>query len=346
MFVIAKKIGMKKEKTKKGIKVYIPLIVVIVFVLGGGWLWYNEYTKYVSTDDAHIDSDNYAISSKILGRINHIYFEEGDTVKKGILLAELDSTELHAQKLQAIASLEQSKAAQLQSEAKYNYDNESIKVLQVGLDKAQEDYIRAKEQYKGDVITKEQYDHSKKAWEAAKAQLEAAKTQLSVSKAQISSSIAAIETTKAQIGVISTQLNNTHLYAPIDGVVAKKWLLDGDVTQPGQTVLTVTNDHKLWVIVYLEETKMAGLHLGQAAKLEIDAYPETTFIGKIIQLSSNTASQFSLIPPNNASGNFTKVTQRVPLKISIEATENNTSLSNYKLLAGMSVVVKIIKDKR
>jgi len=89
--------------------------------------------------------------------------------------------------------------------------------------------LAQREQYKGDVITKEQFDHSKKAWETAKAQLEAAKTQLSVSRAQIGSSKAAIETTRAQIGVISTQLNNTHLYAPIDGVVAKKWLLDGDV---------------------------------------------------------------------------------------------------------------------
>jgi len=224
---------MKKGKKEKGIKVYIPLIVVIAIVLCGGWYWYSEYTKYVSTDDAHIDSDNYAISSKILGRINHIYFEEGDTVKKGDLLAELDSTELHAQKMQAIANLAQSEAAQLQSEAKLNYDQENIKVFQVGLSKAQEDYARAREQYKGDVITKEQFDHSKKAWETAKAQLEAAKTQLSVSRAQIGSSKAAIETTRAQIGVISTQLNNTHLYAPIDGVVAKKWLLDGDVSQPG-----------------------------------------------------------------------------------------------------------------
>jgi len=336
---------MAKKGEKKGIKVYIPLIVVIAVVLAGGWYWYSEYTKYISTDDAHIDSDNYAISSKILGRVDHIYFEEGDTVKKGALLALLDSTELHAQKMQAIANLAQSKAAQLQSEAKLKYDQQSIKVFEVGLAKTQDDYTRAKEQYKGDVITKEQLEHSKKAWETAKAQLDAAKTQLSVSRAQLGSSIATIETTKAQIGVISVQLTNTHLYAPIDGVVAKKWLLDGDVTQPGQSVLTVTNAHKLWVIVYLEETKMAGLHLNQQAKLEIDAYPGVKFTGKIIQLSSNTASQFSLIPPNNASGNFTKVTQRVPLKISIEGTEDHTSLNKYKLLAGMSVVVKIVKDQ-
>lgn len=335
---------MEKEKKGKGIKKYIPLIVVIAIVLGGSWYWYVEYTKYISTDDAHIDSDNYAVSSKILDRINHIYFEEGDSVKRGELLVELDSTELHAQKMQSEANLEQSKAQQVQAEAKLSYDEESIKVLQVGLAKAEEDYTRAKEQYKGDVITKEQYDHTQKAWESAKAQLNAAKKQLTVSSALIKSANAAIETTKAQIKVISTQLNNTRLYAPIDGIVAKKWLLDGDVTQPGQTVLTVTNPQKLWVEVYLEETKMGGLHLNQKAKLKMDAYPDVTFMGHITQLSSNTASQFSLIPPNNASGNFTKVTQRVPLKISIDNTENNSPLSKYNLLSGMSVVVKVIRD--
>ncbi|MBP1614692.1 MAG: secretion protein HlyD family protein [Bacteroidetes bacterium] len=335
---------MEKEKKEKGIKKYIPLIAVVAIVLGGSWYWYVEYTKYISTDDAHIDSDNYAVSSKMLDRINHIYFEEGDSVKRGDLLVELDSTELHAQKMQSEANLEQSKAQQVQAEAKLSYDEESIKVLQVGLAKAEEDYTRAKEQYKGDVITKEQYDHTQKAWESAKAQLNAAKKQLTVSSALIESANAAIETTKAQIKVISTQLNNTRLYAPIDGIVAKKWLLDGDVTQPGQTVLTVTNPQKLWVEVYLEETKMGGLHLNQKAKLKIDAYPDVTFMGHITQLSSNTASQFSLIPPNNASGNFTKVTQRVPLKISIDNTENNSPLSHYNLLSGMSVVVKVIRD--
>ncbi|WP_321479862.1 HlyD family secretion protein [uncultured Bacteroides sp.] len=335
---------MNTEKKSKGIKAYIPLMIAIVLVVSGGFYWYIEYTKYISTDDAHIDSDNYAISSKILGRINHIYFEEGDSVHKGALIAELDSTELHTQKLQAIASLQQAKVSQIQSEAKFAYDKKNIKVLEINAAKAQEDFIRAKEQYEGDVISKEQYDHIQKACEAAKAQLIASKTQLQVSHAQISAAIAAIETTKAQIEVISAQLKNTRLYAPIDGIVAKKWLLDGDVTQPGQAVITVTNIHKLWVEVYLEETKMAGLYLGQKAKLEIDAYPDVTFMGKIIQMSSNTASQFSLIPPNNASGNFTKTTQRVPLKISIDETEDHSPLSRYNLLAGMSVVVKIIKD--
>jgi len=138
-------------------------------------------------------------------------------------------------------------------------------------------------------------------------------------------------------------LGNTKLYAPSDGIIAKRWLLPGDITQPGQSVFTITNNHKLWIIVYLEETNLSQIHINQKARYTIDAFPGAVFTGRVFSIGSNTASQFSLIPPNNASGNFTKVTQRVPLKISIDGIEKGKKLSDYKILSGMSAVVKIIK---
>jgi membrane fusion protein, multidrug efflux system len=329
---------------KKGIKVYIPLIILIAVIIGGGVYWYHQYSKYISTDDAHVDADNISVSSKILGRVARVYAEEGDSVKKGMLLAEIDSSDLLAQKKQSFAMKDQAIASQAQSEAKFKYDEENIKVQEVNLEKAQDDFTRAKNQFAGDVITKEQFDHAKKGYESAKALLDAAKTQLTVSKTQINSAKASVETSNAQIDVVTTQISNTRLYAPVDGLLAKRWLLPGDVVQPGQSVMTVTNNHKFWVIVYIEETKLSNIHLNQKAIFEIDAFSGVTFTGKIFAIGSNTASQFSLIPPNNASGNFTKITQRVPLKISIDGTENNRSPSAYKILAGMSVVVKIVKE--
>lgn len=330
------------EKQKKN-KFLLPLIIILAVIAAGGWYWYSLYNKYISTDDAHLDSDEVSVSSKILGRISHIYVSEGDTIKAGMLLVELDSTDLLAQKKQLLAAKGQALASKIQSEAKYLYDRESIKVLEINYEKAKDDYDRAKEQYKGEVISKETYEHAVKSCEAAKAQLEAAKSQLNVSKAQVGSTVATIESSQAQIGVIETQLGNTKLYAPIDGVVAKRWLLPGDISQPGQSILTLTNNHKLWVTVYIEETKLSKIYLNQPALFTIDAFPHVTFTGKIVSISSNTASRFSLIPPNNASGNFTKVTQRVPLKISIEGTGNKGKLQDYNLIPGMSVVVKIIK---
>ena len=335
----------QKGTTAGKLKIYIPLITIVLLVVIGTWYWYKDYAKYITTDDAHIESDNVQIGAKILGRISRLYAIEGDTVKKGALLVELDSMDLIAQKNQTQAMLIQSQSQLEQVKAKLNYDNENIKVFEVSLEKAKDDYERAKIQVAGDVITKELYDHLKKAYESARAQLEAAKVQLSVSKAQIESANAAIGLAKAQINVTDTQLTNTKLYAPFDGVIAKRWLLAGDIVQPGQAIFSLAGQNLRWVIIFLEETKLADIHLNQEAKFTVDAFGDKVFKGKVFSIGASTASLFSLIPANNASGNFTKITQRVPVKISIDSDEEGRDVKKLSILPGMSVVVKIIKDK-
>lgn len=333
-----------QAKKEKSWKVYIPLILVIVLILGGGIRWYIDYSKYIKTDDAHLESDNVSVSSKILGRIHQEFAEEGDSVKQGQLVAILDSTDLVAQKNQAIAGKLLAEASVAQAEAKYQFDLKNNKVMEIALTKTQDDFDRAKSQYKGDVITQEQFDHAKKAFETAQAQLEATRSQAKVSETQIKSNQAAVESAAAQIDVIQAQINNTRLYAPSEGVVGKRWLMPGDITQPGQSIFTIVNDRKLWVSIFLEETKLEHLHQGQPAIFTLDTYPDVTFTGKILTIGSNTASQFSLIPANNASGNFTKVTQRVQLKISIDGMREGKNLPDYRILSGMSAIVKIIRD--
>ena len=335
----------EQKLKKKGVRVYIPLFIVIGIILAITLYWYGQYTKFVRTDDAYIDTDNVSVSSKMLGRIVGLYAAEGDSIKQGELLAELDSSDLVAQREQNIAMKKQSMANLEQVIAQYNYNKESLKVLEANFDKAKEDFNRSKIQFTGGVISQEQYDHSRQSYVAADAQLGAAKSQLKVSEAQIGSSKAAIESAQAQIAVMESHLKNTKLYSPINGLVAKRWLLSGDIVQPGQSVLTVTNNKRLWVQVYLEETKISDVHLNQDVQFTVDAIQGVTFTGKVFSIGSNTASQFSLIPPSNASGNFTKVTQRIPLKISIDGTVKGSKLSDYNILAGMSVVVKIVKDR-
>jgi membrane fusion protein, multidrug efflux system len=335
----------QKGTTAGKLKIYIPLVSIIILVVVGTWYWYKDYSRYITTDDAHIESDNVQIGAKILGRISRLYAIEGDTVKKGTLLVELDSLDLIAQKSQTQAMLIQSQSQLEQVKAKLNYDHENIKVYEVSLEKAKDDYERAKVQVAGDVITKEVYDHLKKAYESARAQLEAAKVQLEVSRAQIESANAAIGLAKAQINVTDTQLSNTKLYAPFDGVIAKRWLLAGDIVQPGQAIFSLAGHNLRWVIIFLEETKLADIHLNQEAKFTVDAFGEKVFRGKVFSIGASTASLFSLIPANNASGNFTKITQRVPVKISIDSDEDGKDVKKLSILPGMSVVVKIIKDK-
>ena len=334
---------MKHETRKNKLGLYIPLVLIIAAVVTGGVFWYKDFSKYITTDDAHVDADNVSIGSKITGRISVLHAAEGDAVKQGSLLAELDSSDLVAQRDQTIALKAQALANRMQAEAKFESDKKSLRVLEINLERAADDLKRAKNQSEGGVITTEQYDHIRKAYETASAQLEAGKAQLLVSKSMISGADASVETAIAQINVMSTQLKNTRLYSPADGIIAKRWLLAGDITQPGQSVFTLTMNKNLWVVAFPEETKISEIFTGQEARFTLDAFPGVAFSGKVFLTGSSTASTFSLIPASNASGNFTKITQRIPIRISIEKADNNMDVSKFSILPGMSAVVKILR---
>jgi membrane fusion protein (multidrug efflux system) len=294
-------------------RVVIPVFLFIVGAAIVAWYWYMNYRGYDSTDDAYIDGNRVSISSKMLGRIAELGADEGDTVKAGDTLVVLDDTDLRAQEKQAQAALVSAE--------------ENVKLAAVNLSKAEDDYKRAQSQYAGKVIPQDQFDHALKAVEAARAQQ-------AIAVAQVGSA-------KAQLGVVETNLQNTVITSPMDGVVAKRWLLTGDVAQPGQPIFAVYDVKHVWVTANFEETKMRSLAIGAPVEINVDAYPKRRFTGRVFQLGTNTAAQFSLIPPNNASGNFTKITQRVPVKISID--EPADPADRVALLPGMSVEVKVKK---
>ncbi len=332
---------MTQNTNKKSVKIYIPLGLVIIVVLTGAWFWYRDYSSFISTDDAHVDADNITVSPKMLGRIAAVYAEEGDRVEKGQLLAILDTSDLSAQKNQAMAMKEQALASVAQSGTKVQSDRQSLKVVEINYERAKDDFDRAAKQLEGGVITREQYDHASKASQAAAAQVEASRALLSVSGAMVKSARAGAAAADAQVKVIEAQMGNTRLYSPSDGVISRRWLMPGDVIQPGQSVFTVTDDNNKWISAYLEETKIAEINDGLKVRILLDAFPHVKFYGRVYLIGSSTASVFSLIPANNASGNFTKVTQRIPIRISIDSADNGNDISSFNILSGMSVVVKI-----
>ena len=333
----------KVNKKAKKIRAYIALSLVIIALVIFAWRWYREYNSYYSTDDAYIEADKVSVSSKILGRITTINADEGDSVKIGELLVSIDSSDLYSQLLQAKAALEQASSSVEQAKARYELDGKNEMVQEITLERAHEDYDRASAQYDGKVISKEQFDHAKKTYESAKAMLDASKAQADVSKSQIDVAESTTKTAAAQVAILETNLRNTLIYAPASGRIAKRWLLPGDIVQPGQPVFTITRDSSFYVMAYFEETKVSGIHDGKTAEFTVDAFPGMKVWGKVINVGSNTAAQFSLIPPNNASGNFTKVTQRIPIKISIDEIKKDSNYHSVHFAAGMSVVVKIIK---
>ncbi len=290
-------------------RIVIPVLILILLGVAGWWYWYFVLRDYNSTDDAYIDANRVSISSKMMGRIISLGVDEGDSVKAGQIIVRLDDAELRAQEEQAKASLVSAE--------------QSVTLAKVNLAKATDDLHRAETQIKSKVITQEEYDHTLKAHEMAQAQY-------TIAVAQVGSA-------KAQLGVVQTNLLNTSIVSPMDGIISKRWVLTGDVVQPAQPIYTIYDLKNVWVTANFEETKLSSIRLNDDAEISVDTYSGRTFRGKVFQLGSNTASEFSLIPPNNASGNFTKITQRVPIKISIA----NPDPSRIALLPGMSVEVRV-----
>jgi len=286
-------------------------------VIAGGY-WYLKMRSVIQTDDAMVDGDQMAVATKVFGRIANLGADEGDSVRPGELLVQLDDSDL------------QSRVAQ--AEAHLALAQENVKLAEVTVQRAREDFDRAQVQYNGQAIPREQLDHARSA--------------LASAQAQHGIALAQVRAARADLDVVQTQLVDTQVHSPFAGVVAKRWVLQGEVVQAGQPILTLYNLEKVWVTAYFEETKLRSISLGSRAEVSVDAYPNQTLHGTVVLLGAAAASQFSLIPPNNASGNFTKVTQRVPVRVALDGygEGQGAAAGIPRLLPGMSVVVKILQE--
>lgn len=291
--------------------IVIPLAILLLLAGAGYWYYVTNIRGFASTDDAFVDGFRVSVSAKMLGRIVELRADEGDSVHQGALLIRLDDADLKAQEAQSSAALDDAR--------------EATTFAAVNVERAVDDFHRAEAQYKTRVIPQEQYEHAKSALAAAQAQQKMALTR--------------VATAQAQLKVVQTNLQNTQIVAPMNGIVAKRYALSGDVIQPGQPVLSVYDLSTVWVTANFEETKISSLRIGDPVEMTVDAYPDLVLKGTVQQFGASTASQYSLIPPNNASGNFTKVTQRVPVKIRIDPA--TVGAGGRSLLPGMSVVVRV-----
>ncbi len=270
-----------------------------------------------STDDAAVDGNQVVLSAQTVDQITRLFVAEGDRVAKGEIVALLDDTTLKAQ--------------ENQSEVNVGYATENVALAQVKLDQAQGDLRRATVQLENKIIPKEQYDHLRQAYQAA-----LAGRAIALSQEKLAA---------AQLATVETDLAHTRIASPLDGVVAKKWAVAGDVVQPAQPIYTVYDLANLWVEANFKETQLGGIAIGDPAKITLDAFPGRVFSGKVESIGAATASEFSLIPPDNASGNFTKVTQRVPVRFSIDADSKPADPRAFRLLPGMSADVTVRTEK-
>ena len=330
-----------KGEKKKIVFLIIFVVVAIVAVV----LWWLNYRKYISTDDANLDTYRISISPQVMGQVAQLHVMEGDTVKQGEVLLVLDDSVASARVRQAEAQKEQQLAQLASQRVNLVTARKELNIARLTEQLNLENYRRAKAQYERNVIPLEKFQDVEQVWQASRLQTEIARDRFPVVEAEIKATEAVIRATEAAIASARAELGYYRVTAPADGIIGKRWVLPGDMVEAGQTAFTLNRGTDIWVAVYLEETKFKEIYLGQRAQFTLDAYDKLTFEGRVYYIGDNTASEFALVPPNNASGNFTKVTQRIPLKISIDKVEGDEGQKNrIKLVSGMSATVKIVKE--
>ena len=337
---------------KKPRKLVFPIILGLVLV-GAVVFTVKEYVflqSHEETDDAQVDGDISPIYARVSGYVTDIRFQDNQHVNAGDTLVILDDRDYKIKLDQAVAA---QNAAQKNvaafgaaiSEARSNIavQQANIEQAQVRLWKATQDYERYKNLYDDHAITKAQFDEATADKEAAQAALDAAKSQVPVidrrintSREQTAATASIIDTRKADVEYAALQLTYTVITAPASGIVSKRNIQLGQLVQAGSPLFSVVHD-SVYITANFKETQLSDIKDGQKVDIRVDAFDKQVVPGTIESFSGATGAKFSLLPPDNATGNFVKVVQRIPVRVHIDA---DSSVLN-KMRPGMSVDVTV-----
>lgn len=340
-----------KKTTPKTIitRVVIVLVLCVAGFFGFKKIMYEIHHE--STDNAQIEARLVPILPRVPGYIKALYVEDYSTVKKDSLLAEIDDSELQLQLIEMEADLAQAKtdienarASVVNAQSSVESAKSNLSVVETRRDKAQKDLQRDQNLLSDNAITQKQADDSKsnfdvnsKQYDATKNDINVAQTRVGVAQAQLKKAEAQIALKEARIEQQKLKLSYTKIYATSSGKIGKKNIDQGQFVQAGAPLFTIVNDSDFWVVANFKETQIEHVKLGDEVEVKLDAYPDTPLKGKVVSFSDATGAKFSLLPPDNSTGNFVKVTQRIPVKIQLE----NPGALKDKLRAGMSVEASI-----
>lgn len=356
----------KKKKGKKKQKRLVILgssVLIIGTFIIIAWL---SSLGHEHTDNAQIDAIITPVRSIVPGFVTDIKFTDNQQVKKGDTLVLIDRNDYIAKVAQAEAALESAKAqldlsksgettASLNANASVltsQAAKENIATAQARLSKAEKEMARIEKMLKDGATTQQQYESVKAEYETAKAQSEMLKKQYEASsaqangaqsqaegqKSQIALSTALVKQREAELILAKTQLNNTVIVSPFDGIISKKSVEVGQYMQAGSPLCSAVDFTHLYVSANFKETQIEHMKPGQEVDLKVDAFPKAKLKGKLESFGGATGAKFSLLPPDNASGNFVKITQRVPVKIAI--TEFPQEMAGL-IIPGLSVVADV-----
>jgi membrane fusion protein (multidrug efflux system) len=302
-------------------------LAIVALVLGsvGGWWWNHSHT-WVATNNAYIAGHIHTVSSRIAGNVTQVLVSDNQWVNAGEVLARLDPSDLKVAREKAQATLAQARAQLAQISAQVVRD-------QTIASKAESDFDRANKLFHDTsaALSKQEYDN-------AQAALDVARASLNATKASVLAAEALVKAASAQLADAQLQLRYTEITAPAAGRVGRKNLEVGNRVQPGQPLLAIVQP-EVWITANFKETEVARLRPGQWVNVSVDGLPGQRLRGRVESISPASGAQFALLPPDNATGNFTKIVQRVPVKIVFEKA-TSPELAG-RIVPGMSVNVKV-----
>jgi membrane fusion protein (multidrug efflux system) len=342
-----------EQPAKKSSKV-MPIILGLLLVAGivFGVKEYLYYGKHEDTDDAQIDGDISPVVARVGGYVDTIMFEENQHVSQGQPLVKIDDRDYKVKLEQALstqkvasASVGVSQSQIYTTAANAASAKANVETARVRLQQAQRDYERFANLVKDGSVTRQQFEQAQVTRDAAQANLQAAQDQYKAAQEQVTGTRSQLNVTntgvsqkQGDIDFAKLQLSYTNITSPATGIVSKKNVQKGQLVQPGQTLFSVVNDNSLFVTANFKETQLNNLRSGEKVEIDVDAFPDTKIEGTVYNFSPATGAKFSLLPPDNATGNYVKVVQRVPVKIKINASKEIMD----KLRPGMSVKVSVI----
>ena len=355
------------EKKKSNKKFIIILVVLILFFGTYGTYKYLHSLSHETTDDAQIEKNMTPIIPRVNGYITKVYVKDNDFIKKGDTLFTIDQKDY-------LLKVEDAKAALVGAESNFEVAKAdigsavaniavsdanvqsaggNIETAKIRLGRATNDFERFNNLYKNHSITKQQFEQALAAKQEAESQVRILQQQQkasafqksviiaksNVSEKQTKVAAANINRAKAMLDVANLNLSYTIVTASVDGQISKIGIQPGQLVQPGQALFYIINDNETWVVANFKETQLNKMVIGQKVTVKVDAYPDTEFEGTITSFSPATGSRFSLLPPDNATGNFVKTIQRLPVKISLNSSNDAGKMKNLR--SGMNVDVDV-----
>lgn len=323
-------------------KKWVVLAVILLFAAGGVTTWYffrRDALLHPSTDDAYVAGDIYQISSRIPGTVLTFPVDDNQPVEAGQVIATLDPEPYDREVDQAEAALAQARTVPATNRAKIAQAKADAAAAAADLDLARTDLARYEELVQRNSIPKRVYDQAVTAEQVARARHDAKLKAETVAEASLDVSVKAVKAAEAALATARLRRSYCTIRSPVAGIVSESTGHVGQVVAPGQPLLAAVplRGRHLWVDANFKETQLDRIRQGQPATIDVDALPGVEFRGTVAAVSAGTGAAFSLLPSQNASGNWVKIVQRLPVRIDVAAGQEGLDRLRLGLSANVTV---------